>query len=245
MFDHFPVQAMRRSVALDVAGARLEAHACGALWWGEAGVLIVSDLHLEKGSAYAARGQMLPPYDTRATLGRIGALATVLKPTTVISLGDSFHDRRARQRMSRDDIDAVRRLTDAHDWVWIEGNHDPAPPEDLGGRVAFELRLGPLTFRHEPTIDAPPGEVAGHLHPCARVIGRGRTVRARCFATDGARLVMPAYGALTGGLNVLDQAFDRLFPHGVLAAVMGRDGVYAAAGARLAHDAARPARMAV
>lgn len=231
---------IRPDLIFEVAGERLSLQSCGGLWWEAASVLVVSDLHLEKASSYAARGQMLPPYDTRATLGRIATLVKALRPTTVISLGDSFHDRRARPRMAQDDVAFVRSLTAACDWVWIEGNHDPNPPEDLGGRTTHELHLGQLVFRHEPTAGPAAGEIAGHLHPCARVIGRGgRTVRARCFATDGERLVMPAYGALTGGLNLLDAAFDNLFPRGVFAGVLGRDGVYLAAGARLAGDVAR------
>ena len=232
----------RADLIFEVAGERLCLQPCGGLWWEAAGVLVVSDLHLEKASSYAARGQMLPPYDTRATLGRIAALIEALKPTTVISLGDSFHDRRARPRMSAGDVALVREMTSRCDWVWIEGNHDPKPPEDLGGRMAHELKLGALVFRHEPTAGHSPGEIAGHLHPCVRVVGRGgRTVRARCFATDGERLVMPAYGALTGGLNVLDVAFDPLFPDGVFAGLLGRDGVYLAAGDRLVADVIRAA----
>ncbi len=232
----------RAGLVFEVAGQRLSLQQCGGLWWEAASVLVVSDLHLEKASSYAARGQMLPPYDTRATLRRIGTLVRALSPTTVISLGDSFHDRRARPRMAAYDVALVREMTGACDWIWIEGNHDPKPPEDLGGRMAHELVLGDLTFRHEPSAGGAAGEIAGHLHPCARVVGRGgRTVRARCFATDGERLVMPAYGTLTGGLNVLDVAFSQLFPKGVLAGVVGRDGVYLAAGERLVGDVARAA----
>ena len=226
-----------RWLGCQVAGEHLVLQPCGGLWWESAGILVFSDLHLEKASSYAERGQMLPPYDTSATLRRIDSLIRILKPTTVIALGDSFHDRRARTRMAQDDVLIVRSLTDRVDWVWIEGNHDPKPPADLGGRVTHELRLGPLTFRHEPTAGDARGEIAGHLHPCARVSGRGRSVRARCFASDGERMVMPAYGALAGGLNVLDVAFGSLFPNGVIAAVLGRDGVYAAAGERLVADA--------
>lgn len=232
---------MTPSLAFEVAGECLSLRACGALWWEAADVLVVSDLHLEKASAYAARGQMLPPYDTRATLRRVAALIDTLKPTTVISLGDSFHDRHARSRMAAEDAAMVRAMTDACDWVWIEGNHDPKPPADLGGRVAHELRLGPLTFRHHPSAGTVRGEVAGHLHPCARVVGRGRSVRSRCFVSDGERMVMPAYGALTGGLNVLDVAFAGLFPNGLVAGVIGRDSVYAAAGERLVADTLRAA----
>jgi DNA ligase-associated metallophosphoesterase len=232
-----PHAKARRDLVFEVAGERLSLQACGGLWWESAGVLVVSDLHLEKASAYASRGQMLPPYDTGATLGRVASLMAALQPTTVISLGDSFHDRRARPRMAPRDVERVRAMTDAVDWIWVEGNHDPKPPEDLGGRMAHELQLGALVFRHEPAAGPARGEVAGHLHPCARVVGRGgRSVRARCFATDGDRLVMPAYGALTGGLNLLDAAFDAIFADGVVAAVMGRDGVYLAAGDRLVAD---------
>lgn len=231
--------ATARVLQLDLAGEQLGLHPCGALWWPAASMLIVSDLHLEKASSYAARGQMLPPYDTRATLQRLGRLLQSLRPTTVVSLGDSFHDRRSRPRMAEDDVATVRAMTAAHDWVWIEGNHDPAPPEDLGGRAAFELKLGGLTLRHEPSGEAAPGEIAGHLHPCARVVGRsGRSVRTRCFATNRQRLVMPAYGALTGGLNVLDRAFAPLFTDGMVAAVLGRDGVYLAGTDSLAPDRA-------
>ncbi len=234
-----------RSFQLELAGETLALFPCGGLWWDAGGTLVVSDLHLEKASSYAARGQMLPPYDTRATLRRLAVLLAELRPTTVVSLGDSFHDRNSRPRMADDDVAAVRAMTAAHDWVWIEGNHDPKPPEDLGGRAAFELELGPLTLRHEPTAGSARGEIAGHLHPCARVVGRtGRSVRARCFATDGERLVMPAYGALTGGLNVLDAAFAPLFANSMIAAVLGRDSVYLAGVDSMAPDGARRGRAA-
>jgi DNA ligase-associated metallophosphoesterase len=231
----------RRGLAFEVAGEHLFLQACGAAWWEDAEVLVVSDLHLEKASSYAARGQLLPPYDTAATLGRIAALIEDLAPATVISLGDSFHDRRARPRMAERDVATIRAMTGGTDWIWVEGNHDPKPPEDLGGRVMHELVLGNLVFRHLATQGPARGEIGGHRHPGARVVGRGRSVRTRCFASDGERMVMPAYGALTGGLNILDAAFDALFPKGVVAGVLGRDGVYAAAGRRLVGDTLRAA----
>ena len=231
---------INRGIALLLAGERVHAMTCGALWWEEPGVLVVSDLHFEKASSYAARGQMLPPYDTRATLARVGRLMQVFSPRTVIALGDSFHDRQARPRMAADDVASLRGMTGSCDWVWIEGNHDPKPPEDLGGRAAVDATIGPLTFRHIPSEGEVVGEVAGHLHPCARVVGRsGRSIRRRCFATDGARLVMPAYGALTGGLNVLDAAFASVVPTDLFAGVIGRDGVYLAGRDKLAPDGAR------
>lgn len=219
---------------LHLAGELLTPLPEGALWWGAARVLVVSDLHLEKGSNYAAAGQMLPPYDTSATLARVEALCTALRPETVISLGDSFHDRHAEARLPAPYAARIRALTGAQDWVWVEGNHDPHPPAHLGGRAARVLRIGSLVFRHEPEGEA--GEVAGHLHPVAKVAGRGRTVRRKCFASDGARLVMPAMGALTGGLNVLHDAFGKVFPEGCMAFVAGEGRVYAVAQKALVPD---------
>ncbi len=209
---------------LHVAGEMLVPLPEGALWWPEARLLVVSDLHLEKGSSFAARGQMLPPHDTPATLSVVESLVSRLGPQTLVSLGDSFHDVGAEARLNEENADRLRALTASTDWIWVEGNHDPAPPAHLGGRAAALLRVGRLVFRHEPQGEA--GEIAGHLHPCARVRGRGRSVRRRCFATDGSRLVMPAMGAFTGGLNVLDRAFARVFPQGLLAFAMGDDRVY-------------------
>ncbi len=222
-----------------LAGTWLTPLSEGALWWGEQATLIVSDLHLEKGSSYARKGQMLPPYDTAATLSRVEALTARLAPERVISLGDSFHDRGAEVRLPAASAARIRALTSRHDWVWVEGNHDPAPPSHLGGRAAGVLRIAGLTFRHEPTGEA--GEIAGHLHPAARVRGRGRSIRRRCFATDGERLVMPALGAYTGGLNVCDAAFSAVFPSGLMAFALGEGRVYALAGGQLVADGPRTA----
>lgn len=217
----------RAGLRFTVAGVAAEALPEGALWLPSEGVLVVSDLHLEKGSAFAARGQLLPPYDTRATLLRIADLMARLQPDAVVSLGDSFHDRAGPARMHEEDAAFLATLVGAADWVWIVGNHDPEIPPALGGRIHETLSLGALTLRHEPTAGGA-GEIAGHLHPCAKVASRGRSVRARCFATDGAQLVMPAFGAYTGGLNVRDGAFDPLFPRGCTALMLGRSRVYAA-----------------
>ena len=218
----------RPGLRFTVAGVAADALPEGALWIESEGALVVSDLHLEKGSAFAKRGQLLPPYDTRATLTRLAELMTRFAPAMVVSLGDSFHDGGGPERMHADDVAALRALVGATDWVWIEGNHDPDVPETLGGRVHDTLRIGALTLRHEPANENAPGEIAGHLHPCAKVSARGRAVRARCFATDGARLVMPAFGAYAGGLNVRDAAFDPVFPRGCTALMLGRARVYPA-----------------
>lgn len=227
-----------------IAGVAFELRAAATAYLPEHGVLLVSDLHLEKGSAYAARGQMLPPYDSSATIARLMDEMEAVQPKQVISLGDSFHDRGARARMDAGVVDSLRQMSSAVDWVWICGNHDVSPPDDLGGRIAQEVSVGPLVLRHEPIEGPAVGEVAGHLHPCARVSGGVRSVRAKCFARDGNRLVMPSFGALTGGLNVCDEAFAPLFPEGVDAAVIGRDGVYAVSRERLIPDRARGSRMA-
>lgn len=210
----------------------------GALWWGRERTLIVSDLHLEKGSSYAAAGQMLPPYDTSATLAVVEALVQAYQPQRVISLGDSFHDRGAEWRLVAGDAARIRALTQATDWVWVEGNHDPDPPQELGGRAARVLRLNDLVFRHEPTGES--GEIAGHLHPCAKVLSRVRSLRRSCFVTDGERLIMPALGAFTGGLNVLDEAFAPCFPAGgMMVFAITREAVIAVSGRRLIPDRGR------
>jgi hypothetical protein len=222
--------------AIALADAALTLDVSGALWWAAHRTLVVSDLHLEKGSAYAARGQALPPYDTRATLMRLKRLLARQRPSRVVALGDSFHDAETDARMGAEDRASLAGLVaQVESWVWIAGNHDPAPPAHLGGTVAAELRLGDLVFRHEPTGEE--GEVAGHLHPCARVAGRGRALRRRCFATDGACLVAPAFGAFAGGLNVLDDAFAAVFgdaPQTVH--VLGRDRVWPVGADRLLPD---------
>lgn len=208
----------------------------GALWVGEAKTLIVSDLHLEKGSAYAVRGQMLPPYDTHAALVKLAALIERLEPEIVVSLGDSFHDGGGVARMAPRDRALLKGMIGGCDWIWVEGNHDGRAAETLGGAVREVLHIGALTLRHEPTEGPAPGEIAGHLHPCARVGGRGRSVRRRCFATDGARMVMPAFGAFTGGLNVCNDAFAAIFPDGATALVLGRSRVLPAPNERLLGD---------
>jgi len=222
------------SARLFLCGVWLHLLPSGAVWWPEARLLVVSDLHLEKGSAYAAQGQMLPPHDTAATLSRIEVLAETYRPETIIALGDSFHDRGAETRLASACKARLRSLTGAFDWLWVEGNHDPAPPLRLGGRAMPEYARGPLVFRHEPT--GMRGEIAGHLHPCARVRGRGRALRRACFLSDGERLVCPAMGALTGGLNARRPAFDPIFPEGFIAFVLGTGRVFALPRRQLVDD---------
>ena len=218
------LQSSPSQTHLHVRGQLLTPLPEGGLWWETERTLVVSDLHLEKGSSFAARGQMLPPYDTRATLAVVEGLMQTYRPDRVISLGDSFHEPKAEARMDAGDAERVRRLTQATDWVWVEGNHDPDPPAHLGGRAAKVLRMKDIVFRHEPTGES--GEIAGHLHPCAKVLSRVRALRRRCFVTDGERLILPALGAFTGGLNILDEAYAPCFPKGgMMVFAMSREAV--------------------
>jgi len=195
----------------EVAGHELLFDASGVVVWPNESILIVADLHLEKGSSHAERRIFLPPYDTAATLAALTKAIHCYAPKTVICLGDSFHDRRAARRIADGDRETIFRLQAGRNWFWVSGNHDPEAPTGLGGDSCDELGIGNLIFRHEPTAGPTPGEIAGHLHPAARIRGRGRSVRRRCFASDGTRLVLPAFGAFTGGLNVLDPAWSGIF----------------------------------
>jgi DNA ligase-associated metallophosphoesterase len=223
--DNTPLRA-----TMHVAGVEFLADLSGVLFWEQERLLIVSDLHLEKGSSFATRGVLLPPYDTVATLSRLAAVITRFGPGTVIALGDSFHDREAHERLSASDNEALSALQARRDWIWISGNHDPALPSDLGGVVAEEVAMGEIVFRHEPTGAF--GEIAGHLHPKARVSTRGRSMERRCFASDGERAIMPAFGAYTGGLSIRDKAFARIFSADFVAHVLGDSRMHAIAASR-------------
>ena len=205
--DH---HAYRRAApALVIADIPFTADASGVLFWEAERLLVVSDLHLEKGSSFARRGILLPPYDTAATLARLAAVIARYDPRLVVALGDSVHDAQAHARVSATDRDAIALMQAGREWIWIAGNHDPLPPASLSGMVASEIAIGPICFRHQPTGAA--GEIAGHLHPKARVATRGRAIERRCIASDGVRAVMPSFGAYTGGLSIRDRAFAKIF----------------------------------
>lgn len=192
--------------------AELAPQGSGALWWPRRRLLAVADLHLEKGSAFAVRGTLLPPYDTAATLGALERDVAALDPAIVVCMGDSFHDRGGPGRLPASERDRLAALARGRDWFWIAGNHDPALPPDLPGERILELAVDALLFRHMPQSGAAPGELSGHLHPKAAVRVRGRRISRRCFIADGQRAVLPAYGAFAGGLDVFDAAFAPLFP---------------------------------
>ena len=193
----------------------------GALYLPDERTLVVADLHLEKGSAYAARGVLLPPYDSAATLALLGAAIARYQPARVIALGDSFHDRGAEARIGESCLATLRTHQAGRDWLWISGNHDPMISAAMGGTVAGELELRGVMLRHEPSPARALPEIAGHLHPAAKVRMRGRALRRRCFAISPTRCVMPAMGAYAGGLNVRDAAFRPLFGLGFSAHLLG------------------------
>ena len=225
-----PAMTDRVAVVI-VAGVSLTADLSGALYWDEERLLVVSDLHLEKGSSFAMRGVLLPPHDTTETLARLAAVVRHYDPRTVIALGDSFHDREAHARLSAAHRATLAGLQAHRDWIWIVGNHDPELPHDLGGSVASDVAIGSVVFRHEPTGAI--GEIAGHLHPKARISRRGRSVERRCFASDGTRAIMPAFGAYTGGLSIRDLAFATIFKSLAFTAhVLGDRRMHAIAAAR-------------
>ncbi|MEQ1951829.1 ligase-associated DNA damage response endonuclease PdeM [Mesorhizobium sp. CN2-181] len=219
---------------VDVAGEPAVCDRRGALFFPHLQLLAVSDLHLEKGSSAARRGSLLPPYDTAATLALMQSVIDDFRPRIVVSLGDSFHDGEGAARLPEIFRTALSALMAGRDWFWVSGNHDPDPPTGVGGESVREISLGSVLFRHEPSAGEAAGEIAGHLHPCARIVQRGRSVRRRCFATDGSRMIMPAFGAYTGSLNVLDRAFAGLFRRdGLVAHMLGVERTYPIAGRML------------
>jgi DNA ligase-associated metallophosphoesterase len=195
---------------ISLAGATLAARASGALWWPAERLLCVADLHLCKSERLARRGgALLPPYETAETLDRLAAEVALLAPARVVCLGDSFDDCAAGEALARADAERLTALIAGRDWVWIAGNHDPAPPA-LHGRHLGELRLGPLVFRHAAAAAPEPGEVSGHYHPKLRLPLPVRAVTRPCFLFDSRRLILPAFGAYTGGLRTDAPALRRL-----------------------------------
>ncbi|CAG1015893.1 hypothetical protein RHIZO_05191 [Rhizobiaceae bacterium] len=210
-----------------IAGVEAVCDPFGALFLPGTRTLVVSDLHLEKGAAFARRGSLLPPYDTLATLTILDAVIARYDPHVVISLGDNFHDRVGSALLPDLFRDRIVAMARGRDWIWINGNHDPDGAAGLPGISADELHFAGLAFRHEPTEVAVVGEVAGHLHPSATVRRRDKSVRRACFATDGARMVMPAFGVMSGGLDLRHRALAGLFDRQSLVAhMLGRDRVY-------------------
>ncbi len=206
----------------------------GALYWPRQDTLIVSDLHFEKGSFFASRNQHLPPYDTSQTLNVLERTIAKYRPGQIIALGDSFHDMGGVQRLSVEDRSRIIALTRSCRWIWIAGNHDPKPAPELGGEVSYEIIIAGLTLKHEPSEQLTGVEIAGHLHPIAVIATKARKLRRRAFITNAQRLIMPALGAYTGGLNVCDEAFRPfLNDHPFHAWALGENQVFPISSARL------------
>ena len=196
---------------IEFAGRRVTLNACGALFLPDLGLLVVADLHLEKGSFFAARGNPVPCHDTRDTLARLAETIGIYAPRAVICLGDSFHDRHAGLRMRLPDATFLLSLIGmVEDWVWLTGNHDPEIPAGIPGRVAPCLTVGPLTLCHRPEDGMTP-LIAGHYHPKHTMRLAGQYVSARCFVLGEGLLLMPAFGAYAGGLRTADAAIVELF----------------------------------
>ena len=196
----------------------LTAHPSGALYWARAKMLVVSDLHLGKSDRIARRsGALLPPYDTTETLHRLAADIAATQPNTVLCLGDSFDDLTACETLADDHRTTIASLQAGRRWLWLEGNHDPGPI-DLGGTHLATFTQGPLTFRHIADPASGAGEVSGHYHPKARV----RHMSRPCFLCDTHRLILPAYGAYTGGLDWRSPALRPLLKPKAIAYLTGK-----------------------
>ena len=239
-------------LAFELAGERFVALLSGGLYWPRVNALLLADLHLEKGSAFALRGQFLPPYDSLQTLNQLTKDIATFEPEQVMCLGDSFHDRGGPDRLSPDCRDILGGLMQGRRWSWISGNHDPEGPVELGGEAHAMLIVDGIGLTHEPgsllsatnqqvpgsllsATDADPNaetaettkikaEIAGHLHPVATIANRqrGRALRRRAFVIGKERLILPAYGSYTGGLNIRDEAFAALLEPATRLVIIGR-----------------------
>lgn len=205
---------------LHFRGERLMLDPLGGLAWPEAGVLAAADLHLEKGTAAARQGQLVPPWDSQATLDRFALLVRRWQPRTLVLLGDSFHDARGASRLAATDRARLAQLAENRRLIWVLGNHDPLPPENLPGEAVEAWPHRGLVFRHEARRGAV-GEVSGHYHPKAAVQTRAGRVSRPCFVADAKRVMLPALGAYAGGLDVRNPAITGLFPRGGRAFLLG------------------------
>ncbi len=205
---------------------RFKPEKSGALWWPAQATLIVADLHLEKASYFATSGQMLPPYDSQETLLKLAHEIDSFMPAQVICLGDSFHDPGAFERLQTETRLRLRRLTRSVEWLWITGNHDRVVADDLGGRSASEVLIENVCLRHEAVALETRLEISGHFHPKVKIRQRGRSIARRCFARTACKLVLPAFGAFTGGLDVRDAGFTRVIGTDCSAIVVGDYGVH-------------------
>ena len=197
----------------------------GVLFWPARSLLVVADLHLEKGSACARRGQLVPPWDSMLTLERLERAIGFYAPACVLALGDSFHDDEGAGRLSDADRARLSGLAERAAFIWIAGNHDRRGTVDIPGTQAESWSLGPITFRHEAAPRAA-GEISGHFHPKASVATRAASITRPCFVAGAEKIMLPAFGAYTGGLDIRAPAIRAHFPSGGRAFLLGRDRLF-------------------
>jgi hypothetical protein len=217
-----------------VGGERLMLDPGGVLAWPARRLLAVADLHLEKGSHFAATGRgLLPPYDTRETLDRLRHALKRWRPSRLVALGDSFHDATGSSRLPAAEAALLRHMLEGIEVVWVLGNHDPVPPAGLPGTAAEDWAEGAVIFRHQARPGPVPGvEISGHFHPKATMPTRAGGITRPCFVADARRVMLPAFGAYTGGLDAADPAIASLFPRGARAFLLGRERLFSTALAR-------------
>ena len=220
-----------------ICGKLFRADMSGALYWPGEDALIVADLHLEKGSAFAKRGQLLPPYDTRETLRGSPPPSTASPPGPSSRSATACTTSRRRDASASRSWRSCRCMQEDREWIWVTGNHDPRLDERLGGSVVGDIEVEGIVLRHEPRPGHVTHEIAGHLHPAAKLSMHGYTLRRPCFVGNGLRLVMPAFGTYAGGLNILDEPFEPLFGNdGMHVWMLGQEGLYPVATRLLKED---------
>ncbi|WP_182418430.1 ligase-associated DNA damage response endonuclease PdeM [Bartonella sp. HY038] len=202
---------MRTAFKIGFCGQDLILDASGAIYWPSEKLLIIADLHFEKGNAFARQGHLIPPLDTKITIEKLTKLFAHYQPEAILSLGDSFHDTRIFNFIAPDIRQYLTSLSQQFHWIWISGNHDPFLPDNLNGEIVTKKKIQTLTFCHEPQKNGEKGQVSGHLHPAKRIKRYGASIRGFCFATDFSRLILPALGAYAGGLDLEHRAFNGLF----------------------------------
>jgi uncharacterized protein len=211
--------------AISFYGHEFVLHPCGLLIWPKENLAVVSDLHLEKASYYAQRGQFLPPYESFETLQKLSFDLEFCGIRKVIFLGDSFHDPSGFTRLDGQSKKLLEKLGEDYQLIWITGNHDKGFLPN-GAVMAEELHIQNIVFRHEAIIGAQ-GEISGHFHPKARFIIKGQRLNHPCFITDDQKMILPAYGTLTGGMDITHPPFDQLFRGQYCAYILGKGRIYA------------------
>jgi DNA ligase-associated metallophosphoesterase len=213
------------TVSFTFCGEHLLLDPAGALVWPRLSLLAIADLHLEKGSACARRGNLVPPWDSRDTLERFTALIQAYRPHTIVSVGDAFHDTEAAARLHAHEAQVLAGIASSGRLIWVCGNHDPAPQTGIRGECMDHLAIAPLLFRHQAQPIAA-GEISGHFHPKARIATRAGDVVRPCFIAAADRIILPSFGAYTGGLDITSQAIAALFPEGAEAFLLGRTKLF-------------------